>query len=468
MAGTSALRKGALSLLFGLMAAQGLMSSSAAQAQTAGQDAATAPADSESAQTQASRNLERMRAYYAARMAGNTALGAVDSDRLYANALPGTADADLMRSAIISDGAVADDASLATMLEAADSLNGPYTPTEGINLAHQILSPRAVPNLHTASGSAMCIVITAQADMQLFVPNGLTIEQTARYANRHEFHHCMSRSLRALDSAQDDVHASNAHGAINPAVFDFAASGLAEETRADLGALMDMIVIDGENPSIINNIAAWREQRMASAQQDINHYSSPVLRALAQRVEQMGVARFRRMDEGARSRLAEDLIRQNSLSAGALVLVAAHMYHIDDLRQFNVRITPRDHALASPALTFMRANPDLVHGDFTPVKLAADQVAQLNTWNIEEQLRASATNKDGQMTRLGVLSARSAVLDDLRRQLVAEPSNPMHGARIILTQRATQHLLQAVAEHKPAAAENKNTAAAKPNKAAHQ
>lgn len=449
------LRRGVLSLLFGLMAAQGVMNDARAES-APHQPATPLPADQPPAdepQTQASRALERMRVYYATRAKHNVTLGVLDTDGLY-TAQPDTSDDTLLRAAMLNPGTVPDAQSQQSIVKRMETVDGSYAETQGVDLSHSMIAPFALPHLHTVDGRALCIVVTAQPDIQLTIPTGLTTEQTVRYINRHEFHHCISRHLDRFDKDSKEISTTNPDGSANPAAFRQAAASLAEETRADLGAAMDMIALDGDDTSVIRGLAEWRARRMAASQHDILHYSTPALLALAERIDTMGIARFRGLSEQQRTRMAEGLVRSHSLSPGAIALALKDINYLDDdgttLR--HLRIGARDHSLVAPAQAYVRANPMIEHEDIVPANLSPDQVAALRDWDIEAQLVRRAAAPDGRLTRLGVLNARAEILDRLRQDLAADPANPIHGARILLTHGAVQHLLRGLNGQAPAAA----------------
>ncbi len=424
------LRKGLLSVLFGTVVAQGLLPA-AAQAQ----NAPAAPAAASEPQTRASADLERMRQYYQHRAPRNVIIGALDTDTL----LSFTRDDDQsLGAAIRGGGAVPDDASLARLAEGITFLPGIYS--ENANFDHQTLSPVAVPDLHAVDGRAMCVTITGQPDIQTILPTGLNVAQSTRFLNRHEFRHCASAHISHTLQNHGTVAQSVQRGELSPALFDYLAGVLEEETRADLGALSDMIVLDGDSADILRSVADWRARRMAASQHDLTHYSSPALLALAERIDEMGVARFRRMGEGARERLLERVLHDTRLSGGAMLLLAADVYDgaVEDV---NYPLTPGDHARAAPALAYIAANPHLQHVDMDPIILTPAQMRELQAWSPEDDMQKRALSEGrGSVTRLSLLAARSDMLDTLREDIRRDPSNPVYGARILLTHAAFQSL----------------------------
>ena len=432
-------RKGLLSIVFGTMVAQGLFPASEAQAQERPAAAGVAAATPEP-ETRASVTLESMRAYYQRRAPRNLTIGALDTDTLLSFALDDDDTTYDLADAIRSGGVRPSDAAIATIAEGIDFMPGIYSSNVAVDLDHQTLAPVAVPELRSTDGRAMCVTITGQPDIQSFMPTGLNMEQSARFLNRHEFRHCASAHISHMMQRHDDIAPLVARGDMAPALFDYVASRLEEETRADLGALTDMIVLDGDNPSILRSVAAWRADRMAAAQRDITHYSSPALLALADRIDDMGVERFRRMSERARERLLDRVLQDTKLTGGAMAIVMSRAYGSDPA-EVNYPYTQRDHDRAAPALAYMQAHPNLEFVDMDPIILTPDQATTLQEWDAAGEMTKRAMREGGgQISRFSLLAARRDMLDSLREGIRTDPTNTIYGARILMTHVAFQEL----------------------------
>ncbi len=429
-------RKGLLSIVFGTMVAQGLLVSSEAEAQNL-----PAPASSPATepQTQASTTLDNMRAHYQRRAPRNVTIGALDTDTLLSfNLNDGQTYA--LTDAIRSGGVTPDDASVARLAEGLQFYPGIYSANVSVGLEHQTLAPVAVPDLRATDGRAMCITITGQPDIQSVLPTGLNMEQSARFLNRHEFRHCASAHISHMMERHDEIAANVARGEITPALFDYLSGRLEEETRADLGALSDMIVLDGDSSQILRSVAAWRADRMAAEQRDVTHYSSPALLALADRIDAMGIARYRGMSERARERLIERVLQDTKLTGGAVLLVYAEANNAS-VSAVNYPLSARDHARAAPALAHMRANPNLQFVDMDPIILTPDQATTLHEWDAQGEMAQRAMREGGgQINRFALLAARRDMLDSLRDSIARDPANPIYGARILMTHMAFQDL----------------------------
>lgn len=456
-------RKGLLSIVFGTMVAQGLFAPSDAAAQNLPAPASSPAADPETA---ASRDLERMRAYYAARSTNGMLIAAIDTDRLFA-ADASADDADILQSALTGDRhAHASQDALEATMELMDSHTGAYSSVETVDLDHEVMAPMAISgkSITTVEGAAMCLVVTAQPDIQITIPEGLTPAQTARYVNRHEFRHCMSHTLDDLRVQQANMKMTLDDGStINPAVFTFLAGSLAEETYADVAAMMDMVALDGDDTAMIRNVAQWRASRLASQQRDMTHYSTPALTVLANEIDDMGIKRFRRMNDNARERMAQRIVREHSLTPGAMAIMTAYISGSSDLSEISaVTLNDRDRAMGNAAVSYMEANTGHVHKDVIAIHMTQAQTQELSDWDAEEALSQRARLSNGSITRMSILAARAEMLDGLRADMLQDPSNPMYGARILMTHAAVQTLLRDLPANAPQTVQPVMVAAATP------
>lgn len=431
-------RKGLLSIVFGTMVAQGLFPASEAQAQGRPAPAASpAPAEPE---TLASARLESMRLYYQRRAPSNITIGALDTDTLLSFPLDDEDATYDLADAIRSGGVRPNDDAIAEIREGIEFFPGIYSQNDEVNLDHQTLAPVAVPLLRSTDGRAMCVTITGLPDIQSVLPTGLNMEQSARFLNRHEFRHCSSAHITHMMERHDDIATLFTEGEIGAPLFNYIAERLEEETRADLGALSDMIVLDGDSPDILRFVASWRSNRMAAEQRDITHYSSPALLALADRIDTMGVERFRRMSERSRERLLENILQDTKMTGGSMAIVMSHA-NGSDPAEINYPYTQQDHDRAAPALAYMQAHPNLEFVDMDPIILSPDQAAALQEWDAEEEMAKRARSEGGgEITRFSLLAARRDMLDSLRENIRTDPTNPIYGAKILLTHTAFQYL----------------------------
>lgn len=432
-------RKGLLSLVFGTMVAQGLLPAGQAQA-SQGRPPATTPVTDP--QTRASSDLESMRTHYQRRAPRNVTIGALDTDTLLSFNLNDGETYELT-DAIRSGGVTPDDDSVARIAQGLEFLPGIYSVNMAVDLDHQTLAPVAVPTLRATDGRAMCVTITGQPDIQSVLPTGLNMAQSARFLNRHEFRHCASAHINHVMERHDDVAAAVARGDMGPALFDYLSSRLEEETRADLGALSDMIVLDGDSPAILRSVAQWRADRMAAEQHDITHYSTPALLALAGRIDDMGLDRYRRMPERSRERMLERILQDTKLTGGAVALVFSRAHG----GEVNYPYSLRDHQRATPALAYLQAHPNLQFVDMDPIILTAEQATSLQEWDAEAEMTKRALREgNGQINRFSLLAARRDMLDTLRDNIHREPTNTIYGAQILMTHMAFQQLSNALAD----------------------
>ncbi|MBI1215908.1 MAG: hypothetical protein GC185_08840 [Alphaproteobacteria bacterium] len=164
-----------------------------------------------------------------------------------------------------------------------------------------------------------CAIVPSSDYLLPYHIDGLTTDTTVTFVNRHEFWHCMDdRYVMSKGMAERQKSISMK----TPADFrkllarpdllsDMAVIGR-KEALADAGALGDLIR-EGADPAIIDKVIAWRSSQPG----DATHYSPPVLRALKAKIADMGLAKFRKLDDGAAKNLYYKLTDAHGLSMRA-------------------------------------------------------------------------------------------------------------------------------------------------------
>lgn len=419
---TTAMRRGMLSALFGIAAMQGL--AAPAQART---PAAAAP------DTAATRGLDAMARYYDRLRRGDAAIMALDTDRLVALNLDEIDDGRFAKAFAPKGDSIAP-AGMEKVISHIDYTDTRYNDVSGIDLESQVIDPRAVTQVALQSGGQMCLVIASPEEMPVTLVPGMTAAQSARYFNRHEFWHCIDPVAATLEAQLTGLTTDDG---LTPAVLDGFARMSRTETYADLGALADMVALDGADPSVIARVRDWRGIRLHSAR-DLQHYDGAALTELQHRIEDMGVERFRRLSDRARLRMVEDIARTHSYTAGALGVAVYGILGADVPDE--IVASAADRAMAQQIVAAYKAGDGTNYEDVVGIELTAAQVSELNGWDASAALEALAT-RQGPETVSSLLAARVQMLDGLRADITRDPENPMYGARIILVQRAFQERL---------------------------
>lgn len=443
---TATLRRGMLSALFGIAAMQGIAAPAQARPQA-------------ETETAASRSLDAMARHYDRLRRGDAPIRALDTDRLIALNLDAIDD-DRFAATFAPQGDRIAPAGMEKVISHIDYTDTRYNDVSGIDLESQVIDPRAVTQVALQSGGQMCLVIASPEEMPITVVPGLSAAQSARYFNRHEFWHCIDPVAATLEAQLTGLSTDDG---LTPAVLDGFARMSRTETYADLGALADMIALDGADPSVIARVRDWRGIRLHSSR-DLQHYDGAALTALQHRIEDMGVDHFRRLSDRARLRLVEDITRTHSYTPGALGVAVYGILGAD--APDDLTATAADRAMAEQIVAAYAAGDGTTYDDVVGIELSTAQVGELKGWDASAALAAAATPA-GPETVTSLLAARAHMLDGLRAEITRDPENPMYGARIILLQRAFQERLtdlqDAAASAAPAPAKPAMAAAAGPS-----
>lgn len=206
------------------------------------------------------------------------------------------------------------------------------------------------------------------------------------------------------------------------------------ETYADVAAAGDMIRKGGNPTAVIDRLV---EHRSAGGD-NISTMSIAALKELKRQVQQMGIAKFNKLDELHLQALYENVTQHKTLSVGMAEMVIAYgAADADDRaearRDAGTEDSRRQYPEFEPALAFMRDYPEPSLKDANGVKRAPDlTVAQARMAEQVEKFDAlgalvdRAFRKDGKITPATLVDAYGDIQNDLRRQMEKDPSNPLY------------------------------------------
>lgn len=436
-------RSRVLTAFFGLAAMHG---APAVQAQT-------------QSETQASRALDALRAQYTERYKQAVTLVVIDPDRL--QALPAWMSAHARYNALFHSSGLTLSAQQASQLDTTLLMRGVMGPYSGVNsglehvdlpdesgLDHSAASPFSIPALRVPQhpGQLFCMVSPAFGDFASLSIPALGHERSVQFFNRHEFWHCGEE----VDAPQVDPRVMSGRG-LPLHLYQYSVDIMLAETRADLGAVSDMIVYDGEDTTIIAPIAAWRAEQLKNPQgHDINHYSGMALFALGREIDAMGLAAWRALPDAARTAALTRITNSETMDTRALrdyLLATKGKYILPDVaadsRLDGLRGRARERMNAARHLAVYRAASGAGTEEPAPIELNEQQRAALTRWNAMAELERTATAGGRALDLASLRAARVEILDRLRAGIAARPADALGGARIIKLDQAYRALLAA-------------------------
>ena len=285
-------------------------------------------------------------------------------------------------------------------------------------------------------GAENACVITPADPSGSFGIDGLATLETEKFVNYHEGWHCLSfkyndtkdsdiETLARLD--MDKLKAGNllelAH---SPSALRIATMRNKGESFADLGATGDMIR-EGFPVDIIDRIAEWR--RRSSGSVDFEHFSNPSLMALKKRIGDMGVEKFRLLQEAELEKLYYDITDKHALSPEKM-----KHYLIYNQATPAERRAMNEQMISNPAI---RGGIDF-DKDFTtpqnpanaPPLMAPEEEQRmkdaLNSWDAEKALQDETLRVHGKMTPQTLVKAHASLQTGLRESLKQDPHNLLY------------------------------------------
>lgn len=221
-----------------------------------------------------------------------------------------------------------------TLIDIQKTLHTGVTTPDGIR-AHTA-NPRIFPDARAGDGPA-CIIVPSSDHLPIFGIKGLSLEEETRFVNLHEAWHCMDTHykltpeehdiLKGLGNLRDHPSSPSLSRAISTAYN--------QEALADVGGMGDFIR-EGGSAGLIAHLRVAREGRA----EDLLHLSSPALALLEKRVEEMGLDRFRKLDDASAKALYLEIVDQEGLSPARAEVVHGYLsggplrrlgYHIEGL-----------------------------------------------------------------------------------------------------------------------------------------
>ncbi|TAL35056.1 MAG: hypothetical protein EPN97_07735 [Alphaproteobacteria bacterium] len=295
--------------------------------------------------------------------------------------------------------------------------------------------PTAITNLKNPAAQA-CVVIPSSEHAVTVDIKGLSRQDQVDFTNRHESWHCLDSkyNLRHLDPEKVAAVKSGTLAAhVNDrTALEIYATVYRKEALADVGAVGDMIRA-GKGLEVLDKVSAWR----TSDKKDLQHFSAPVLAGLKEKINEIGLEKFRKLSDtdaqklyfnvtdtvGMTAKSLQNFIRFSQAKPAERAAYAGRMQTDDDVA--------RAMLLAGFLLQPPQANdkPGLGAGD----KALAEQ---LQKWDADRLLDDKAFEMSKKITPETIIKAYNTLQEDLHRKMKEDPENKLYPLQATKLQQA--------------------------------
>jgi hypothetical protein len=156
-----------------------------------------------------------------------------------------------------------------------------------------------------------CVIVPEPGDdLAAYVP-GLSYQENLDYANLHEGWHCKNTMIdyssvpkEAYDSANPYAPDKSINSEDQLKVFSITDHG---ESLSDVGAVGDMIR-KGHGLDVLDKVQAWRYDNA----EDYGHWTGASLEGLKQKINEMGIDKFRHLNDKDARKLYETVVNENA------------------------------------------------------------------------------------------------------------------------------------------------------------
>ncbi|MEZ0259555.1 MAG: hypothetical protein ACAH80_01010 [Alphaproteobacteria bacterium] len=297
-------------------------------------------------------------------------------------------------------------------------MNNPVTSRFGTTVNSP--SPAAASNASRVTVDA-CLVVPTSDHAFLFDIAPLSRTQQVDLANRHEGWHCLDRkyATNGFSQAAVDLANSGNYAKIkdSPEACEVFAMGVRKEAIADIGATGDMIRA-GADPKILEQLAQWRGNP-----NDFEHFTAPVIRAVAAKIDEMGVDNFRKLSAADAAKLYYDTVDQHALTGKAVEVAIKYddkspdrktAYEIEAQTDPEVAKGIQYRQLSDAAEARDKAKITIPPGD----ELTEDEeriALAINDFDASKTLQDRAFEDSGKITPVTLIKAYRALQDEYRQ-----------------------------------------------------
>ncbi|MEZ0226465.1 MAG: hypothetical protein ACAH83_18055 [Alphaproteobacteria bacterium] len=189
-------------------------------------------------------------------------------------------------------------------------------------------NPSAHFDDHLASPQACVIVPTSSTAPKFQIP-GLSLQENIDFINGHESWHCKNTkySLAAIPQTELDAIKEAEDVIGHPQRLLAVTIATKNESLSDVGALGDMIR-KGHGMDIIDKVQAQRYK----GSDDYLHWTASALDGLKEKINEMGIDKFRRLNDADARKLYEDVVDKNTYTPTQAEIILAYRVGNDENR----------------------------------------------------------------------------------------------------------------------------------------
>ena len=304
-------------------------------------------------------------------------------------------------------------------------------------------NPHAFADFFT-NNPTLCPIVPASAYFppEMRIP-GTTHQQNLDLVNLHEAWHCRDtrNKIVGLTKEQSDkMEGEPPQMAIgDPVKLQAYATANAQETLADVGAAGDLIRKGADPKTIIESMTAWRADAY-----DTEHMTVAGLQELKHRIDDMGVGKFRKLNDDQARALYNDCAEKGAMSPAVVGQVISYMTSSEEIRELK-----RDLANTNPDLkqAVDAVAPYRLHAGGPPPPvvqpLTPDEqkiADQLRAYDAAKMLQDRAFRDAHKITPGTLVKAYGEMQEDLRRKIDKDPDNPLWQAQAVKLQESFVHV----------------------------
>lgn len=284
--------------------------------------------------------------------------------------------------------------------------------------------------MSNGTGLQACVIVPASdhAILDEASIKGLSQQDRTRFLDRHEAWHCIDDQFttRHLDQTElskvkmDDLKSV----ASSRAACDLIAIQSQKEAFADAGAIGDMIRGEGYDLRLLDSVSGWRKERPA----DVIHLSTPVLNGMKKEIEEMGLAKFKGMDDAQAKQFYYHVVDKYGITGRGLQ--AAMKYEDGNFLQ---KLGHTIDALGDSEVRRGLELRDLVNatpGQTVPPSLTAAEFERVQTYDPQAQLEERAFQQGRKVTPVTMAQAYTQVQEELRAQMKAHPESHLYAEQM--------------------------------------
>jgi hypothetical protein len=310
------------------------------------------------------------------------------------------------------------------LMQAGDKATSLYESKFGIRTYTQ--EPTAFTNLKDPRAEA-CVVIPSSERSPNVDITGLSRADQVDFTNRHESYHCLDSKYNLRHLAPEKVEAVKKGSLISQVndrtAMEIYATVTRKESVADTGAAGDMIR-NGKGLDLLDKLADWRAE---DARTDLQHLSSPVLKGLKAKIEEMGLENFRKLSDKDAQKLYFQVTDDYGMTAKSLqTAIRFSLAKGADRQAYIERAkTDPDVAKALVLMTYM-VQPHPQHPAAALGAAGEALATQLKNWDADKLLDDKAFEMGRKITPQTIIRAYNQMQEDLHQKMKAEPDNQLY------------------------------------------